>query len=95
MPYISMKELRTIDKYLTKQCSMNLVSNMSKEEAEQEIKEYCEVVEIFMHLYGENDKLIEKAKEGMKKYRANNPEKVKTYNREYMRKYNKRRKEAK
>ena len=95
MPYISLKDLRTIDKYLTKQCSMNLVQNMNKEEAEQEIKEYSEVANIFMKLYKEQDKLNEKAKEGMRKYRRKNPEKSKTYIREYMREYNKRKKGGK
>ena len=95
MPYISLKELRTIDNYLTKQCSMNLVQNMSKEEAEQEIKEYCEVANIFMKLYKGQDKLNKQAKKNMRKYRRDNPEKYKVYNREYMREYNKRRKEEK
>ena len=93
MPYISVKDLRKIDKYITKQCSMNLVQNMTKEEAEQEIRDYCEIVQIFFKLYDGQKKIADYNREAMRKYRTDpaTREKAKEYSREYMRKYNKRR----
>ena len=93
MPYISTKDLKTIDKYLTKQCELNipLVRFMTEEDFEKEINEYREVVTIFRKLYEENEKVAEKSKETMRKRRAQDPEKAKEYNRNYYR----RRKETK
>lgn len=93
VPYISIKELRKIDNYLTKQCELNipLVRSMTEEDFEKEINEYHEVVMIFRKLYEENEKVAEKSKETMRKHRAQDPEKAKEYNRNYYR----RRKEAK
>ena len=87
-----MKELRIIDRYITKQIAMNPTSAMTKEEEEQEIKDYHEVSQILINLYRENDKLKERGKEEMRKWRAKNPERAKAYSREYMREYNARKK---
>lgn len=69
MPYISVKDLRKIDKYITKQCSMNLIQNMAKEEAEQEIKDYCEIVQIFFKLYDDQKKINDYSRDAMRRRR--------------------------
>ena len=96
MPYISLKELRTIDKYLTKQCELNipLVRAMTDEEFVKEIDEYREVTHIFFKLYEKQKKLNEVSKMAMREYRKDNPE-AKEKAKLYMREYIKRRKEAK
>ena len=88
MPYISLKDLKTIDNYLTKQCELNipLVRAMPEDEFEREINEYHEVVQIFFKLYEKQKETNEVSKEGMRKFRRNNPEKAKEYNRNYYRK---------
>lgn len=96
MPYISIKDLKTIDKYLTKQCELNipLVRAMTDEEFVKEIDEYHEVVQIFSKLYKKQKELNEISKEGMRRYRKDNPE-AKEKAKLYMREYIKRRKEVK
>ena len=96
MPYISLKELRTIDKYLTKQCELNipLVRAMTDEEFVKEIDEYREVTHIFFKLYEKQKELNEVSKMAMREYRKDNPE-AKEKAKLYMREYTKRRKEAK
>ena len=96
MPYISIKDLKTIDKYLTKQCELNipLVRAMTDEEFVKEIDEYHEVTRIFFKLYEKQKELNEVSKMAMREYRKDNPE-AKEKAKLYMRKYNKRRKEAK
>ena len=93
MPYISLKELKTIDNYITKQCELNipLVKAMTDEDFEKEIEEYHQVVSIFFKLYDKQKELNETSKEGMRKFRKNNPERAK----EYARTYYRNRKEAK
>ena len=96
MPYISLKELRTIDKYLTTQCELNipLVRAMTDEEFVKEIDEYREVTHIFFKLYEKQKELNEVSKMAMREYRKDNPE-AKEKAKLYMREYTKRRKEAK
>lgn len=96
MPYISVKDLKTIDKYLTKQCELNipLVHAMTDEEFVKEIDEYREVTHIFFKLYEKQKELNEVSKMAMREYRKDNPE-AKEKAKLYMREYIKRRKEAK
>lgn len=97
MPYISVKDLRKLDRYITKQCEMNPIDKMTKEDADQEIQDYYEITQIFFKLYKENEKLAKQSKETMRKRRANDPEKAKAYAKKYNAEYRKglRRKEAK
>lgn len=95
MPYISIKDLRKIDNYLTKQCSMNLIQNMTEEEADKEIEEYCEVVQIFHDLYKKGDTLNEKSRERMRRYRLANPEKAKARAKAYNKWYYENRRRSK
>ena len=98
MSYITKKEeqlLLDIETYIFIALNFKRESFNDEEEFLKTWSNYQELWNLNERLQNERKALNERSKEGMRKYRTENPEKAREYARNYMKEYNKRRKEAK
>lgn len=93
MSYISKKEeavLLEIETFIFNVLNFKRECFESEEEFLSTWKNYADLWALNERLSNERKALNAKAKDGMRKYRTENPDKAKAYAREYMRNYKKR-----